>query len=512
MDVEVAIVGAGLAGLCAAIELKRAGMDSFVVFEKGDEIGGVWRDNGYPGAGCDIPSCLYSYSFEGYGGWGRTYAGQPAILDYMRACARRRGVCPHLLFGTEITRARFDPAGKRWRLAAAGGEEYTARTVIAATGQLSRPRLPDLKGIDEFAGTSFHSARWDHGHDLTGRSVAVVGNGCSAVQFVPQIAPKVGRLRIFQRSPKWIIPKMDHVYGKAVQQLFDRFEWADKANRAAWFVMAETIAYSPIHRGLIGRGLAAQARQHLRKQVPNPVLRARLTPDYPFGCNRMILSNDYYPTLMRENVQLVTDGIARITPEGIETTDAALHDVDTIIYATGFNSTEFLAPMEVEGPGGRLRERWRDGASAYLGITVPGFPNFFVLYGPNTSTGNNSVVYMLESQVRYVLRCLDVVAGGATMDVRQEAHDAYDRALRADLASTVWQGDCRSWYKTESGRVTNMWPLRAHRYRRATRQPDLTHYHVSGGPLPPSAPPGSPAVPELPEPRTTSAHSEGRNG
>ncbi|MFC8275937.1 flavin-containing monooxygenase [Streptomyces sp. NPDC057271] len=476
--IQVAVIGAGLAGLCAAIRLKQSGISSCTVFEKAEEIGGVWRDNSYPGAGCDIPSCLYSYSFERHGAWTRTYAEQPEILDYIRRCAQRNGIRPHIRFGTEITHARFDESTGLWRLRSASGEQYEARVLVTATGQLNRPRLPDLKGMDDFRGTAFHSARWDHGHDLTGRSVAVIGNGCSAVQFVPRIAPVVERLRIFQRSPKWIIPKMDRTYGPATLRAFERLSWARQVPRAAWWLMAETVAYSPIHRGAIARVLAAQARHHLRRQIPNPVLRAQLTPDYPFGCNRMILSNDYYPTLTRPNVELVTDGIERVTPDGIETVDGRVHQSDTIIYATGFRSTDFLSPIEVEGPGGRLRDVWRSGASAYLGMTVPGFPNLFVLYGPNTSSGNNSVIYMLESQVRYLLRCLEVIGDRRTMEVSRQALDDYQRGLDAGLSFTVWLGDCRSWYKTDSGTVTNLWPHRAYRYRLATREPDLTHYRV----------------------------------
>ncbi|HEY4454079.1 MAG TPA: NAD(P)/FAD-dependent oxidoreductase [Pseudonocardiaceae bacterium] len=477
---QVAIVGAGLAGLCAAIQLKESGSDSFVVFEKGDDVGGVWRDNTYPGAGCDLPSCLYSYSFEKDASWSRTYGTQPEILDYIRRSARRHGVYSHISFGTEIVQADYDSGQRLWRLRTASGEEHTARAVIMAAGQLNRPRLPDIKGQSEFAGTAFHSAAWQHDHDLRGRSVAVIGNGCSAVQFVPRIAPLVERLRVYQRSPKWIIPKMDHEYTTATQRVFQRHPWTQRLSRASWWAMAETIAYSPIHQGAFSRLLVATARRHLRGQIPDPVLRRKLSPDYAFGCNRMILSNDYYPALMRRNVELVTDPIRRITPDGIETEDDTLREADTIIYATGFDSTTFLGPMEVTGPGGRLRDLWQDGGAAYLGIATPGFPNLFILYGPNTSSAANSVIYMIESQVHYVLRCLDVIGDGGTMEVTMQAFRDYEREIEADLKSTVWQGDCRSWYKTESGRVTNLWPHRALRYRRATRTPDLDHYHVSG--------------------------------
>ena len=479
VDQRVAIIGAGLAGVCMAIELKRHGIDSFAVFEKFDDVGGVWRDNTYPGAGCDLPSHLYSYSFEQYGDWTDNYARQPDVLRYVRHCVGRYRIREHIRFRTEITRADFDEAAGVWRLRTAGGDEHTAQVLISAVGQLHRPREPHLPGAENFAGTTFHSARWNHGHDLTGRSVAVIGNGCSAVQFVPQIAPQVASLHLFQRSPKWIIPKFDFAFAPPLKWVFKHVPPTRRLHRGSWFLMAETIAYSPIHRGLFSRGLAAMARWHLRRQVHDTDLRARLKPDFAFGCNRMILSNDYYPALARDNVQLVTDPITRVTAEGIETADGRRFDVDTIIYATGFHSTEFLAPIEITGPGGRLHDRWRDGASAYLGMAVPGFPNMFLLYGPNTSSANNSVIYMLESQVRYVLRCLQVLGPGLSMEVTEAAHREFAAFLAEHMTSTVWNGACRSWYKTASGKVTGVWPLRASAYRKATEQLELDHFRIT---------------------------------
>lgn len=481
--VQVAVIGAGLAGLCAAIRLKQSGKRSFIVLEKAADVGGVWRDNSYPGASCDIPSCLYSYSFARDEPWTRTYAGQPAILEYIRRCAQHHDVLPHIRFGTEVSHACFDQTAGVWQVRTAAGGRFAARVLVTATGQLGRPRLPELTGAGDFAGTAFHSARWNHGHDLAGRSVAVIGNGCSAAQFVPRIAPEVGQLTVFQRSPKWILPKPDRRYGPLARWALDRIPGARAAHRAAWFAMAETIAYSPVRQGILGRGLTVQARLHLRRQVRDPTLRARLRPDFPFGCNRMILSNDYYPALTRPNVRLVTDPIERLAVDGVVTADGRTHRADTLIYATGFHSTDFLAPLEVEGPGGRLHDVWRDGASAYLGLTVPGFPNLFTLYGPNTSSTSNSVIYMLESQIRYLLGCLEVIGDRPrSMEVSPEAFADDQRALNADLSATVWQHDCSSWYKTASGRVTNVYPRRAYRYRLATRRPDLTHYRLRDHP------------------------------
>src|SRR5215470_9268775 len=479
MTSRVAIIGAGVSGLCMAIQLKRAGIDSFVVLERAGDVGGVWRDNVYPGAACDLPAHLYSYSFAQSADWTRVYATQPEILGYLRRCAHEHGVGPHLRFGREVTQARFDPAARLWRLRTAAGEEYAARVLVAATGQLANPRLPPIPGRESFAGRAFHSACWDRDLDLAGRTVAVIGNGCSAVQLVPQIAGRVGRLHVYQRSPKWVIPKADVGVAPAVRGLFRRWPWLAAAYRGTWFFFAETIAYSPIRRGVFGRLLTAVARRHLRRQVTDPALRARLTPDYPLGCNRMILSNDYYPALTRDNVELVTDGIARIVPTGIETVDGVVRPADVIVYATGFESTRFLGQLDVVGPTGPLSAAWQDGAAAHLGITVPGFPNFFLLYGPNTSSGNNSVVYMVQNQVRYVLGCLDLIGAGGVLDARAEAFDRYQRELESRLRGTVWAGGCSSWYKTGSGRITNTWPRRAVDYRRATRRPHRADFEVA---------------------------------
>ena len=476
---DVAVIGAGLAGLCMAIELKRAGMNSFTVFEKGSDVGGVWRENRYPGAACDSPASLYSYSFEKHDRTTGRYASQPEILEYLKRCARKHGIESHLKLGTEITSVSFDEDAQVWRLSTASGDEHRARALVTASGQLSQPNVPAIEGRAEFRGRAFHSAQWDAQHDLGGRSVAVIGNGCSAVQIVPQITPHVEKLFVFQRSAKWILPKWDRRAGPAARWLFRRFPGLQKLSRAAWFLLAELIAYSPFRGGLFRHALTTVARLHMRRQIDDPGLRSRLAPTFPFGCNRLIFSDDYYPALARKNVELVTDGIARIVPNGVETPDGRVREVDTIIYATGFQSTRFLAPIEIRGPGGLLSDVWRDGASAYLGITVPGFPNFFILGGPNTSPTNNSIIYMIESQVRYVIGCLEMIRKGGAIEVRPDVFAAYQRSLRTWLKDTVWNGECRSWYKTESGLITNTWPLRAYRYRLATRRPSPAHFIVS---------------------------------
>lgn len=480
---RIAILGAGFGGLCMAIRLKRAGIGSFTVYEKAAELGGTWRDNTYPGLACDVPSFLYSYSFAPFTGWSRRYPEQPEILDYLRRCAKRYGLEPHLRFGVEITSAAFDEAAGLWRLQTAAGEEVTAEIVVSGLGQLNRPRLPDLPGIEDFAGTWFHSSRWDHGHDLTGRRVAVVGNGASAVQFVPRIADRAERLTIFQRSATWVLPKTDFEYSARARALL-RVPPVTWTYRRALYWRHE-LMFRMIRGGWAGRIAEKWAGGHRAGQIADAALRTALTPDYPIGCKRVVISNDFFPAVARDNVELVTTPISAITKDGVQTADGVVHEADTIIYGTGFRATEFLAQLEVVGRGGRrLADDWKDGAYAYLGLTVPGYPNFFVLYGPNTNLGHNSILLMLEWQVGYVLRCVQELQsqGLAWMDVRPEAMRAYEDRIAAGLRRTVWEAGCTSWYKTPSGKVVNNWPYSTVRYRSVLRRPHLEHYHLAAGP------------------------------
>ena len=472
---RVAILGAGFSGICMAIRLKEAGV-SFVIYEKADGVGGTWRDNSYPGAGCDVPSHLYSFSFERRAEWSRHYVEQPEILRYIEDCVERYGLRPHVRFGTEIVRARFDDDEGAWHLSTAGGEVFTADVVVTGLGQLNRPTVPDLPGLADFKGTAFHSARWDHAHDLRGERVAVIGSGASAVQFVPRIAPDVARLHVFQRSPNWVLPRGDAAYSAAARGAFRRVPGLDRLHRASIFWALETRALAlggptgPMLRALVER----TARKHLEAQVSDLDLRRKLSPDYSIGCKRVLLSDDYYPALARENVELVTSPIARVEPDAVVTRDGRRVGVDTIVFATGFDALHFLAPLDVQGrDGARLAEAWRYGAEAYLGTLVSGFPNFFVLYGPNTNLGHNSIIFMIECQVHWVMRCLEELRARdrAWLDVRRDAMVASNRALQDRLRATVWVTGCHSWYKTASGRVTNNWPGFASRFWLATRKP-----------------------------------------
>ncbi len=460
---RVAILGAGFSGLCMAIRLEQAGIHSFTIYEKSDGVGGTWRDNTYPGAGCDIPSHLYSFSFDRSAEWSRHYARQPEILRYLEDCADRFGLRSKIRFETEIIGATFDDHEAVWRLHARSGETFTADVLVTGLGQLNRPATPALPGIEHFNGTRFHSARWDHTIDLAGRRVAVIGNGASAVQFVPQIAPEVARLHLFQRSASWVLPRGDSAYSNFAQRMFHRVPAVGWMHRAAiyWALEARFLGMQGKTARLAGPFVERAARAHLEAQVPDPELRAKLLPDYPIGCKRILISDDFYPALTRPNVEVATSPIERVVADGVITVDGEHRGVDTLIYATGFESLSFLAPLEIEGPRGlRLGDVWHDGAEAYLGTAVPGFPNLFILYGPNTNLGHNSVVFMVEAQVDWVVRCIQELfrRDAGWLDVRREAMDAYNREIQQRMQDTVWAAGCHSWYKTASGKIVSNWP------------------------------------------------------
>lgn len=479
--VEVAIIGSGFGGLCMAIRLRRAGIEDFVLLEKEGEPGGCWRDNTYPGAACDVPSHLYSFSFEPKTDWSRRFAPQEEIHDYLRHCAGKYGIRGHIHFHTEVTGAEFDEAAGLWRIHIAGGRTLEARVLVSACGQLNRPAYPKLQGLERFEGKQFHSARWDHGYPLEGKTVAVIGTGASAIQFVPQIAPRVKQLFLYQRSAPYVLPKPDRAYGQGARALFSRLPVSQLGSRwwTYWQYESRVLAFQG--PDWVRKLLERRFRKHLERCVPDPRLREALTPTDPIGCKRVLLSNDYYPALTRPNVEVVTDGIREVTPHGLVTADGRERVVDALIYGTGFQATDFLAPMRITGRAGReLNEAWRQGAEAYLGITVSGFPNLFLLYGPNTNLGHNSIIFMLESQVRYVLACLRVLRERNLrfLDVRPDAQRDFNARLQRSLERSVWGADCTSWYKTAEGRNTNNWPGFTFRYRRETRGPRLAHYEA----------------------------------
>ncbi len=480
---RIAVVGTGFGGIGAAVRLLQDGERDLVLFERSDDVGGVWRDNTYPGAACDVASHLYSFSFAPTGRWSRRFAVQREIHDYLRRVARDFGVLPHVRFRTEVLSATWD--GGAWQLALSDGTTHEADVLVAACGQLSRPKRPDLPGLDDFAGTTFHSAEWDHDHDLRGRRVAVLGTGASAIQFVPEIAPRVAHLSVFQRSAPHVIAKPDRAYGPVAQRALEQAPWLLTLDRLRTFCVNETRSLGFNTEPRLMKGYEARFARHLRKVVPDPVLRARLTPTDPIGCKRILQSNDWYPALQLPHVDVVTERVDRVLPEGLLTADGVLHEADTLILGTGFAATELLAPMEVTGrEGRRLSDAWAAGAEAYLGTTVAGFPNLFLLYGPNTNLGHSSIVLMLESQIAYLREGVRLVRGGGTVEVRAEAMRSFNARLQERLKTTVFAGGCRSWYLDANGRNTQNWPGTTVEFRLRTRQIRLEDHQWTPAPVP----------------------------
>ncbi|TDV57375.1 flavin-containing monooxygenase [Actinophytocola oryzae] len=468
---SVAVIGAGFGGLGVASVLRRAGFADVTVLERADDVGGVWRDNTYPGAACDVPSSLYSYSFSPNPDWPRRYAGQPDIHAYLRRTVATEGL--RVRCGTEVTGATFEDG--RWRIETSTGT-VTADVLVPAVGQLSRPAIPDIPGT--FAGPTFHSARWDHGVDLAGRRIAVIGTGASAVQFVPRIQPRATRVTVFQRSAPYVVPKPDRAYRPWHRHAFERYPLVQQLGRLATWGVGELLTSALTSHRSLARLVDLLFRVHLRRQVPDRALRERLVPDYEIGCKRLLFSNDWYPALTSPNVDVVTEKITELTPTGVRTADGRAHEADVVVYGTGFAATDFLAPMRIRGLEGReLADEWAGGASAYLGLTVPGFPNMFLVYGPNTNLGGNSVIAMLEGQFAYILDVVRRIVPGSGVDVRREAADRFDAEMRERLGRSAWAG-CASWYRDDRGRITTNWPGLVREYRRRTARADAADYRL----------------------------------
>ncbi len=477
---RVLIIGAGFAGLGLAMRLRQQGHEDFLILEKGEEPGGTWRDNHYPGAACDVPSHLYSFSFEPKLDWSRRYAPQPEIFAYVRQCIERHRLAPHIRCRSEVAEAWFDEAAALWRVTTTDGAVFSARSLVSACGQLNRPLYPKLPGLERFAGESFHSARWRHDVELAGKRVAVIGTGASAIQFVPQIVPKVARLHLFQRTPAYVMAKPDRAYRPFELALMKRWPWTQKLDRAWQYLFHEARGVAFFLWPWVMKLQRMLVLRHLARQVPEPGLRAKLTPDYPMGCKRILISNDYYPALRQSRVEVVNEAIREVTERGIVTADGVEREVDVLIYGTGFAASDFLAPMHIRGLGGLdLNQAWRDGAEAYKGISVSGFPNLFILYGPNTNLGHNSIIYMLESQFPYVLDCLARLDQGVRyLDVRRHVQDAWNRQVQRDIADSVWEQGCSSWYKNAAGKHTNNWSGFTFSYRHHTRRPRWSDYEL----------------------------------
>jgi cation diffusion facilitator CzcD-associated flavoprotein CzcO len=479
---RVLVVGSGFAGLAMGIRLKQAGFDDFTILERSGEVGGTWLDNSYPGAGCDVESHLYSFSFEPNAKWTRAFAPQKEILDYLVRCADKYDVRRHIRFHAGVQRARFDETASLWHVDIAGGERLRARVLVAGCGPLSRPSTPDISGLDSFKGKIFHSSRWDHSFPLDGKRVAVIGTGASAIQIVPAIAPKVERLTVYQRTPPWIVPKPDRAFGPVERALYARVPGLHRMSRYRIYLQRELLGLGFGVEPRILQLAERMARRYLAKSVADRALRARLAPDYRMGCKRILPTNDWYPTLQRPNVELVSDRIERVLPGAVATSDGRTREVDAIVLATGFMASEQVAPFEVRGRDERdLGEEWRDGAEAYLGSTVSGFPNLFLIVGPNTGLGHTSMVVMIEAQVRYVLDAIKTMRdrGLVTVDVRPDSQASYNARLQERLARTVWASGCKSWYLTRSGKNTTLWPGSTVEFAYRTRRFDAEAYDVA---------------------------------
>jgi cation diffusion facilitator CzcD-associated flavoprotein CzcO len=477
-DVRIAIIGSGFGGLGTAIRLKQQGVDDFVVLERAGDVGGTWRDNTYPGCACDVQSHLYSFSFAPNPDWSRSFSPQPEIQTYLQRCAREYGILPHVRFHHQVHAVAWDDDAQRWRIQTSRGP-LTAQVLVTAAGALSDPVIPDLPGVDRFQGRAFHSARWDHEVDLRGKRVAVIGTGASAIQFVPEIQPRVARLHVFQRTPPWILPRHQRELRVAERRFFRRVPAAQRAVRGAIYLARE--AFVLAFRNPRAMRMAQHvALRHLRKSVPDPALRKKLTPEWTLGCKRVLLSNDYLPALAQPNVEVVTDGIAAVRAHSIVTADGVEREVDVIIFGTGFQPTDPPLARHTRGRDGRtLAEVWAGSPRAHVGTTIAGFPNLFMLMGPNTGLGHTSVVYMIEAQIEHLLGALGHMRadGIAALEPRAEAQEAFVDAIDRRMTGTVWtSGGCRSWYLDGTGRNSALWPDFTWRFRRRVARFEPAEY------------------------------------
>jgi cation diffusion facilitator CzcD-associated flavoprotein CzcO len=476
--VHVAILGTGFSGLGIAIRLKQQGSTDFVILERAADAGGTWRDNTYPGCACDVPSHLYSFSFAPNPDWSHVFSTQPEIWDYLRNCTRRFGLEPYIQWNSELLDASWQEDEQCWSLTTRRGQ-LTADILILGNGPLSEPALPAIPGIQSFEGNVFHSAQWDHAYDLTGKRVAVIGTGASAIQFVPQIQPLVEHLTLFQRTPPWIMPRLDHPIPGWQKRLFRLLPLAQRLVRCKMYLQRELLVLGFVYQSSRMKAGEQLALRHLERQVADPKLREKLTPRYTMGCKRILLSNDFYPALTQPNVELVTERIREIRTQSIVDEGGREQQIDTIICGTGFHVTEARLPQRIHGRAGQsLADRWQDSPDAYLGTTIAGFPNLFLMIGPNTGLGHNSMVFMIESQINYILDCLRTMRRRKlqSIDVQPAVQTRFNEELQKRMAGTVWTSGCTSWYLAPGGRNTTLWPGFTFEFRRKTRHFDAAHY------------------------------------
>ncbi|GAB7032981.1 NAD(P)/FAD-dependent oxidoreductase [Streptomyces platensis subsp. malvinus] len=478
----MAVIGSGFGGLGAAVRLRRQGITDFVVLERADSVGGTWRDNSYPGCACDVPSHLYSFSFAPHPEWPRNFSGQPHIRAYLERVTDIFGLRPHIRFHSEVRHLRWNGDALHWEVETASGR-LTAEVVVSATGPLSDPKIPDIPGLDSFPGKVFHSSRWDHDYALRGKRVAVIGTGASAIQIVPAVQPEVQRLTLFQRTPPWVLPRADRRITAVEKWLHTKVPATRAARRQLLWGIRElqvsAFTKRPDQLGLI----ELLARNHMKKAIKDPALRAALTPDYRIGCKRILLSNTYYPALARPNVDLVTSGLKEVRGNTLIGADGQEVEADAIVFGTGFHVTDMPIAERVTGAKGTtLAEEWKDGMASLRGASAAGFPNFLTLIGPNTGLGNSSMILMIEAQLNYLadyLRQLDLLGGKTALSARPEAVEDWNRMIQERMKRTVWNtGGCDSWYLDANGRNTTAWPGTTGEFKRLTRQVDLAEYEV----------------------------------
>jgi cation diffusion facilitator CzcD-associated flavoprotein CzcO len=477
-------VGAGVGGIASAVELRRHGFTDITILERGPQLGGTWLWNTYPGCVCDVPSHLYSFSFAQRRDWSRLCSPQPEILSYLEGVARQQGIDRLVVPNVDVSSCAWDEQSCQWTITSADGRTWQADALILATGQLHQPALPRFEGADEFGGRSFHSARWDHDYPLEGKDVAVIGTGASAIQFIPEVAERARRLYIFQRTGNWFLPRRNRPYPKLFKALIKWMPGLQAFRRVFIYYYAEALTLQIRHPRTWGRLGRLNSTLFMRRQLTDPAVRQKAWPDYTFGCKRILFSSEFLPTLQRPTVELVTDPIARLSSDGIVTADGRERRVDCIIYATGFRTTEFMFPMEVAGDGGlTLRDAWSGGAHAHLGMTLPGFPSLFFMYGPNTNTSGGSIIFYEESQAGYIRQALELVRdrSAGAIEVRREVEEASDRELQARFNGTAWVA-CDSWYRNESGRIVANWPGYMREYYERVREIDPSEYRLAPAP------------------------------
>jgi cation diffusion facilitator CzcD-associated flavoprotein CzcO len=483
---RIAIIGTGFSGLCLGVHLRKIGMDSFVIFEKADEVGGTWRENTYPGAECDVPSALYSFSFERNPNWTYKWSEQKEILEYLKFCAKKHDLYSHIQFGQQVSTLHFQEDKGNWRLQTKEGVDEEFDVVVSGIGQLHKPAMPAIDGLDDFQGDAFHSAQWNHDISMEGKKVCCIGNGASAIQFIPQIAPTVSKLTVFQRSANWILPKNDRAYSEFEKKIMSLIPPLLMLYRFRIWLRGEAFIYPLMY--MKSESFRKKAEQgtvdYLAEKIDDPELRKTLVPDYPMGAKRILFSDDIYDAYNRDNVDTVTDPIDKVEAGGVRTKDGTLHEADVLIYASGFETNSFITPMEVTGLNGEsLNETWdRDGAEAYLGITHTGFPNFFMMYGPNTNLGHNSIVVMIEAQTRYILSCLKQLdkKNMSWLNVKTDVQKRYNASIQERLQKSSWAAVDQSWYKNDQGKVTNNWAGRTTEYRKLTKHVNPDDYEFSG--------------------------------